>query len=540
MKKLPAVFILLALSFLYTRPFFEKGFFQTHDGEWAIIRLSEMKRELRDGQFPARWSDYLNHGYGYPLFHYTYPLPFYMGAAISSFHISLVSTIKILFIASVIFSAWGMFFLGGKLFSPFGGFLAAVFYITAPFRLVDLYVRGSIGESLSLAIFPWLFYFTIGYIRKPDRKNFIATVVLLGALATTHNIMALLFFPLWFVFCYIVMVFYHKNIKQFTFRYILPIILFGISVAAFFVVPAIGEKKLTLLSVVPLADVRENFVQFSDFIKLSWEFSGKPSFQLGWAHIAAFGIAICAVFLGQTNKKYRIFSLFFLFSSLTLVFLSNDISFFFWKYPPLSWIDFPWRLVTPLIFILSLSTSALFMNTALKGIGSVLVLGAIISTLSLVQISNKTNKPDSYYETNDATTTSMDELMPLWVVNKPKNRAIQKVEVVKGNATIENIVYNSKSISFHTSNQSDTSIQINTIYFPGWQYFVNDQKIHVTYDTLEGLTQMNLPKGKYTIRGIFADTPVRLAANVLSFFAFSFIFFQCVLILKNAYDQYKK
>lgn len=70
------ILILLFFTFLFTFPFFKSGYFATQDGEWAIVRLAEMGRELRDIQIPPRWSDFLNHGYGYPLFLFTYPFPY--------------------------------------------------------------------------------------------------------------------------------------------------------------------------------------------------------------------------------------------------------------------------------------------------------------------------------------------------------------------------------------------------------------------------------------------------------------------------------
>ena len=60
-------------------PYFKSGFFPTHDGEWAVVRLAEMYREIKDFQFPARFSGYLNFEYGYPLFNFAYPMPYYFG-----------------------------------------------------------------------------------------------------------------------------------------------------------------------------------------------------------------------------------------------------------------------------------------------------------------------------------------------------------------------------------------------------------------------------------------------------------------------------
>ena len=69
-------------------PYFHSGFFPTHDGEWSVVRLTDMYRELKDLQFPARYSGNLNFGYGYPLFEFAYPLPYYLGFFIHIFHVN--------------------------------------------------------------------------------------------------------------------------------------------------------------------------------------------------------------------------------------------------------------------------------------------------------------------------------------------------------------------------------------------------------------------------------------------------------------------
>jgi uncharacterized membrane protein len=144
MKRFVPVIFLFILCALYALPYFRTGYFPTHDGEWAVVRLAEMNRELRDGQFPPRWSDYLNHGYGYPLFTFTYPLPYYLGAFLNQLGFGLVGAIKALFVLSIFLSGYFMFLFGRSLIGTAGGLIAAALYVAAPFRLVDLYVRGSI------------------------------------------------------------------------------------------------------------------------------------------------------------------------------------------------------------------------------------------------------------------------------------------------------------------------------------------------------------------------------------------------------------
>ncbi len=127
-------------------PYFHSGYFPTHDGEWAVVRLSDMFRELRDFQIPPRYSGNLNFGYGYPLFNFTYPLPYYVGILIHLLGFGFVDSIKIIFALSAPLSAFFMFLASRKIWgNNWAGIVSSALYLYFPYRLVDLFVRGSIG-----------------------------------------------------------------------------------------------------------------------------------------------------------------------------------------------------------------------------------------------------------------------------------------------------------------------------------------------------------------------------------------------------------
>ena len=154
---LSIIIVLMTIPVLL--PYLRQGYFPTHDGEWAVVRLADMYRTVRDLQIPARYSGYLNAGYGYPLFNFAYPFPYYMGLIPLLFNIGFVGSIKLLFTLSVPLSALFMYLFSKKLWkSNWAGIISAVVYVYAPYRMVDLFVRGSIGESLAFVIFPLLFY----------------------------------------------------------------------------------------------------------------------------------------------------------------------------------------------------------------------------------------------------------------------------------------------------------------------------------------------------------------------------------------------
>jgi uncharacterized membrane protein len=515
-RALPFI-ILFFVVILYTKPYFRPGFFSTHDGEWAIVRLAEMQRELKDKQFPPRWADYLNHGFGYPLFSYTYPFPFYLGETVRTLRISFVDTIKIIFVGSVFASAIFMFMLGRELAGNFAGFISALFYVVAPFRLVDLYVRGSIGESISLALFPALCFFSIKYILKPNLPRLVLCSVLLAVLILSHNIMALIFFPLWLIFLYVVVISYYEDIKLYSWRYFLPMILLGLGLSAYFFIPAILEKNFVMLSRVKLANPSTNFISLPQYLISPWSFD-QPSYQLGWAHILGAVVSFLGLLFAKSidKRKFLPLIIFLIGGILVLIFFTHPNSAEFWNVPPLSWLDFPWRLLTPLAFFLALSTIFLSLHKTTQIIGVILAIITVALSLKFAVPRDHINKLDSYYITNDATTTSMDELIPVWVAEKPKERYQTKVEVEKGKATISALEYNSNSIKFAINAKTTSIIKINTVYFPGWQFIFSGKNVLPNFGQHDGLMRFTVPTDYYQVIGKFTETPVRLWSDMLT------------------------
>lgn len=540
MKRFLPFLILFFVSLIFTKPYFRQGFFNTHDGEWAVIRVSEMQREFKDLQFPPRWSDYLNHGYGYPLFNFTYPFPFYLGAVLKFFHFSLIDSVKVIFVGSVFISALLMYLLGRELGGNFAGLLASVFYVVAPFRLVDLYIRGSIGESVSLALFPLLCYLGIKYILRPTIGKMILCASFLAILILTHNIMSLIFFPLWLIFLYVAVFLYFEDVKLYTWRYFFPMILLGLGFAAYFFLPALLEKKYILLSQVKLAELKDNFITLPQYLLSPWSYGIKPSFQLGWAHILATIIAFMGYIFSKAidRKKYLPLVLFIYFGIFFLIFFAHPYSKEFWNVPPLKWFDFPWRFLTPLAFFLALSSVLLSIHKTTRIIGGILVILTVWLSLNYVGPASYTNKEETFYSTNDATTTSKDELMPTWVKNKPTDRYLIKVEIENGQGIVFKVNHKSNYIDFKLAAQTPVDVKINTIYYPGWQFLVNEEKTEVNYDQPDGLMRFHIEKpGSYLVKGKLTETPLRLAADGITLVSVSISF---ILLMYSGISSRRK
>lgn len=523
------ILLVLTLSFCISipviLPFFHSGYFPTHDGEWAVVRLTDMFRTLRDFQIPARYSGELNFGYGYPLFNFVYPLPYYLGIFIYMLGIGFVGTIKILFAGSVLLSAFFMFFASRALWkNTWAGIVSAILYVYFPYRMVDLYVRGSIGESLSFVLFPLLFYLAIKLIDKSSFLLVGGIAVSVAFLVMTHNIMIVLFMPLYIVFILIQAIFKNKKaIKTFMLS-----IFLGFGLSAFFWIPALFEKSNILLAKIPIADRSLYFVNLSQFIFPRWGY-GAPvdpngfSYQLGLVHLAIFIIVVLSLlFLLIKNKKH--FRVYFvkIASILTIiaiffVFLLFKSSEFLWKnIPLLSEINYPWIALGILGFLISLLAGFISKNTLGRYVVVFFGVIAIFIVLPYAKPEYYFNKGDDYYLTNDATTTSSNELMPLWVKKFPSQRPENKVEIIKGEGNIENIFSNSKIVKFSINTSTESIVRINTIYYPGWKVNVDNQNAAIYYENEKGVMDITVASGKHLVKANYTETPLRAASNTIS------------------------
>lgn len=505
--KIKEVFLLLFISLLFTFPFFQKGYFSTHDGEWAIVRLTEISREIRDLQFPPRWSDFLNHGFGYPLFLFTYPLPYYLGEVIHIFGMGFTDTIKILFVGSVIVGSFGMYFFSKRYWGRYGAIISSILYITVPYRSTTLYIRGSLGESIAMTIIPWLFWAVDKYLYK-EHKTGILVSLLFAALILSHNTSALIFSVLLFFY----IVFYLVKNRKGTPQLLTPFLI-GLFLSAYFWLPVMFEKKFVYLGSFPLADKSKHFVTFEELLIHGRGFNGRPPLFLGYVHIIAFILGI-GVFLKLKNLKVKRILKFSYVSFLASIFLLFPAASPVWKLPGFSDFDFPWRIMVSLAFLLSLISGSLVLLPLGKKLGLALLLTALLLYFPYVKVGERFIRDDAYYETNDATTTSADELMPIWVKIKPTNRPRKKV--VTGEAQISDLSYTSKFIEFIVDSNKEQQVIINILYFPGWKFWINEDEIPISIAQDLGVIRLTVPQGKYKIQGKFTRTPIRILGDSLT------------------------
>lgn len=479
------IIIYVALIFLAAiptlLPLVREGFFVTDDGDWMIIRFTAFYEAFRDGQFPVRWLGRLNHTFGYPLPNFVYPLYMYVGVPIHAAGIGYINTIKIIFAASYILSGVFVLFYLRRFFSDFASYIGSLIYLYLPYHIFDMYTRGSIGEVLALALFPFLLW-------QIERKSILWTALGFAALLLSHNTLALFFSILIGVYILI------KSKDIFHIKQYIPLILGG-GISAFFTIPAILELQYTIFTNVEISEYQNYFASIA---------------HAGYTCIAAIGVG---VYLLKQTKKKKIYGYFF-GSLVASIFLSLPVSEFIWKYLPSGLIQFPFRTLSfsllPTAFLIAAGIEKWKSpeKYILAGVAIGVTLFNAYPYLTSVQ---HIQREDADFSTNQATTTVKNEYMPKWVDEIPQQ---MPEETIEADGIVENVSKKSNEISFQISADKEQTVVINQVYFPGWTAYQDGQEIELEYP--RGIMQFSIPKGEHDIRMRFENTFVRTGSNILS------------------------
>ncbi|MEK6955800.1 MAG: 6-pyruvoyl-tetrahydropterin synthase-related protein [Nanoarchaeota archaeon] len=349
-----ALLLLVFFSLTASQKLFTGPFYTSHDGAGHVIRMIEFDEVLHEGQFPVRIAKRIHHGLGYPFFNFNYPLIYYLGEGFHLLGLPFVSVFKLLMFLSVAIGAFSLYFFTLPYFGMLGAFTSALFFTFAPYKFLNMYVRGNVAESLGLALVP-LVLWAVDHFARGGRYRYALLIFTVSVLTLSHNITAAIGLVLGITF----FVFQLRNVKKkslaaknFFFALFAALLL-----TAFFWVPVVLESGLTKL--VELAqDYKQFFPTLGEVVYSPWGFGlyeqgvfpGKMSPQIGLIHllvaIIAAAMYIIKVISRKAFTKKDSFVLFFLLVLVVSFFLILPVSKFLWDFLyPLQFVQLPWRFV---------------------------------------------------------------------------------------------------------------------------------------------------------------------------------------------------
>ncbi|MDD5415712.1 MAG: 6-pyruvoyl-tetrahydropterin synthase-related protein [Candidatus Daviesbacteria bacterium] len=530
--------LLLTLSLLW--PLFTAPYFTHHD-DVQVIRIYEMDKCIKDHQIPCRWVPDLGGLYGYPIFNYYAPLPYYFGELVYLFTNNLLISAKAMFIISFLGSYVFMYLLASKLWGKKGGSLAAVFFEFAPYHALDFYVRGAMGELWGLMLFPAIFWALIRLEEKINILRLLLLAISIAALVVSHNLSALIFLPLVLIWAAIIF-FRRKNAKFLWFS--LGGIILAVALSSFYLFPALFEKNFVHLgtTIGGYFSYTEHFKGFRKlFLDRSWGYDSSIrevpggekdglSYQIGWVHLAGWILSLVAAkILWKKNKNLSIIIGFSSFVILLSIFMINPRSEFVWKLiDPLKYLQFPWRFLLLVVFFISFVSGSIFLADFKRKnvLWAFLIIAVVVFNFSYF-------RPAKFIKTNDEKRLSgkdwdtqikrsIFDYLPIYAKEPPAELATSRYQILTGDSRIFDFQEGTNWITFKTQTQTHTIIRLSQYYFPDWKVFVDQKEVKVEYKNNSlGLMTIILGKGSHEITARLYDTQIRCLSNFITLIGFA-------------------
>ncbi len=545
-KKFFVFLFLLAIFLASSYSLFHKSFFHVHDFTHAA-RIAEMAKALDDGQFPVRWSENFGYGFGMPLFNFYAPLPYFIGAIFLKLGFDVVASIKILYLLCNLITLYASYLLGKKLFGRYGGLLLAASYSLAPYRAVNLFVRGALSEAFAMAFLPIVILEAINFTKQPKTRYLLILILSLAAIILSHNLTAMMFIPLsaLFIFLYLL----HEQKIQLLGKFVLSYFLaFGLT--AFYSLPAFLEKDSTIINTIfsGYFHYSNHFLYIRQFFTENWQYGGSAwgindgvSFFLGSGQLLGLlGLGLLIIQAIRKQKdffKSKWFFLFAIFTSFVVLSLFMSIlkSQFLWdRIKILQYIQFPWRFLALAVFFLAILLAAstyLIRNNYYRGLYTFLLIFILFQNAIYFRPEAYLEDQNALYYTDSARIQNqMSEILPDYI---PKQMAKQEIlrqrsqdlpqvwfeKSPKGNNAELIYATGFEKLALVNLKTAD-SLNFKVAYFPGWQVEVDGDKYQIKQNPELGNIMIDLPSGEHKVAIYFSEnTTARKIGDTLSFLA---------------------
>lgn len=560
------VFILiLVFSFFAFKPLLVNGFFPIHD-DTQVARSFEMTKALKDGMFPVRWSQDLGYGFGYPIFNFYDPLPYYVSGLIGLFGFDALFATKLMVILAILLSGFSMYLLSKEFFGKKGGLFSSLLYILAPFHAVEVYVRGDFAENFAYAFIPLLFYGLIKIHKNYSWKYVSITALSYASVILSHNLTAMMVTPFVAFFIFYLLIRERKNFVKNLIRFSSGLLI-GVLISAFYFLPAIFEMKYTdvLSQIGGGANFRDHFACVSQLWISQWGYGGSVkgcidglSFMVGKYHIflsvLMFSVSILFLFSKKyseilSKEKETFYFIIFLFISFLLsVFFMLGVSRPVWEIiKPMEFFQYPWRfLILASFFASFIGGSLLFvLEMFIKDKNKFFLLTFVIF-IFMIFVSLKFFIPQEILSKNSNDYTSKHALN--WEASKISDEYLPKGFMVPQSEEqipdITNLTTPELSIKILQRKTQYTKLELNVVregyyilplsYFPAWKARIDGKQVEVKQG-LRG-TIMSFPKGKHILELSFVETPIEKTANFISLTGI-LLLFAGIIHLKPKYDK---
>jgi len=503
------IMITLISSFtLFIIPNMSRG----HDLAFHLSRISAIKDNLRSGIIGGLiYPNYLGgYGYGNPLFYSDFFL--YIPAFLSYLGLNVITSYKIFLLIVSFVSVLSMYVcVKGISNNKKSAIISAIIYGFSSYRLIDMFTRAALGETLAFAFAPLVIYGIYEIIYGNPKKYYILIIGMSG-LILSHLISTYLIGILLVILCLV-------NIKRFmqeknrigylglaalitfllTSFYLLPMLEQMLS--GEFVFNNLNETSKLLDRSLPIWSI---FIEFPNHIlRELWIPTG---LGLGF-------LVVIYYFIKNYKTSSRFVKICFILSIILLLCSTNLFPWNLFQ-GVLSPIQFPWRLYFIIVLLLSIGGGLLFNEIKLdfyKIFNKIFLIFLIpVLVVGILNFCEPNIKEVGAYE------ISFGEYMP---IEANKDYILNRGDVITSTIPLEHTFKRDGlklEIDF-SNNEGFNSLELPLIYYKGYQAIING-KVTNTYKTSNGLVGVdidNIESGEIYI--YYRGTILQMGSRLISF-----------------------
>lgn len=163
--------ILVCAAAFACMPLLWRGVYDGHDLLFHLNRIEGIASGLRNGQFPVRIHSSTLLGYGYAAPEFYPELFLYFPAALRNLGVSLSASVRVFEACINLATALACYLCVRSLMrSRRAAVGASVLYTLCIYRLVNLYTRATLGESLAMIFFPIVLLGLYEVLRRDEKR----------------------------------------------------------------------------------------------------------------------------------------------------------------------------------------------------------------------------------------------------------------------------------------------------------------------------------------------------------------------------------
>lgn len=525
------IVILFIISCLFVLDLFvNKGQPASFDEPTHLANIAMFYKSMKTGDLHVTWTDGFAN-YGMPIGLIAQQTTSYLGGFINFLVHNVVISYNLVVLIGAFFSTLFFYWFLRLYFKPESSLLGAFLFHFAPYRIINVYIRGDVPEFFASIFLPLILLGMYFFVKRKNLIGLLVIVISTTLLILTHPMMVIIYAfiigPYGLYILYKDQYFIKKSIMMGA------AFVGGVMLSGYYIVPLVAEVRYFYYGLEKNHLKIDNYLTLANFIDPRWYYFYKNDIFprghfLKTGIVEMFTLLAGALYLCVNRVKKHWISLLSIslgISVVTMLLMTKYAEPLFLKINFLGNVQHQWRLLSAFIFLPAIIITYLTDRAPKILIIAMIIIIALFS-FSQLYGKNYTIHPDAsnYFTLENLHGNIMNTIWTGPTQDYPVRT--EKPGIIEGKGTVLSQSVQNSVRKYQINANTDVRMADYTFYFPGWKVFVDNQPVVIQFQdpAYRGVITYNVPKGTHSVVVKFTDTKYRLLGNLVSFVSLVVLF----------------